>query len=277
MATANTTNSNALIETKVQSMLVEPLQAESVVLNAGPTLFNSAEPIRVPTISGETGAAWVGENEEIPEGNAPTFGELSLMPTDRKSLKTIVRVSNELIRMAKIGVSSVLQNKIVTDVRSALDDALLTGDGEEDTITGILNQENVTKAPFDADVDSILDALAYMAANETAPTKFFMSGADFFTIRKLKDNNGRYLLQPDVTQAGQYQLQGIPVTATNKLPTGTAIAANMPDIAVVRDEDARVNLLTERYAEFDQVGIRVTTRYDLGVIRKEGVLILGGE
>ena len=260
-------NSGALIETQVQAMLVEPLAAESIVLNAGPTLFNSSAPVRIQTISGNTGASWVAENEEIPEGNAPTWGELELMPTDRKSLKVIVRVSNELIRMAKIGVSSVLQNKIVADMQGALDDALLTGNpvagmASENEITGILNQPGVDTAPFNADVDSILDGLAHM------------SGADFFAIRKLKDGHGQYLLQPDVTQAGAYQLQGIPVTATNKLPEGTAIMADMKDIAVVRDEHARVDLLTERYAEFDQVGIRVATRYDLGLIRDTGVLVL---
>lgn len=272
-------NSGALIETQVQAMLVEPLAAESIVLNAGPTLFNSSAPVRIPTISGNTGASWVAENEEIPEGNAPTWGELELMPTDRKSLKVIVRVSNELIRMAKIGVSSVLQNKIVADMQGALDDALLTGNpvagmASENEITGILNQPGVDTAPFNADVDSILDGLAHMAANEKTPNKIFMSGADFFAIRKLKDGHGQYLLQPDVTQAGAYQLQGIPVTATNKLPEGTAIMADMKDIAVVRDEHARVDLLTERYAEFDQVGIRVATRYDLGLIRDTGVLVL---
>lgn len=267
-------NSGALIETQVQSMLVEPLAAESIVLNAGPTLFNSSAPVRVPTITGDTGATWVAENEQIPEGTAPTWGELELMPTDRKSLKVIVRVSNELIRMAKIGVSSVLQNKIVADMQGALDDALLTGTGTANEITGILNQPGVETAPFNADVDSILDGLAHMAANEKTPNKIFMSGADFFAIRKLKDGHGQYLLQPDVTQAGAYQLQGIPVTATNKLAAGTAIMADMKDIAVVRDEHARVDLLTERYAEFDQVGIRVATRYDLGLIRDTGALIL---
>lgn len=264
----------SLIPTQVRNMLIEPLQAASIVLSSGPTIFDSSTPIRIPTISGETNAAWVGESELIPEGGEPTFGEIELMPTERKSLKSIVRVSNELIRMAQVGVSQVLQNKLVSDVRNQLDDALLDGDGANGSITGLLNQPGLEVAPFAADVDTVLDGLAYMSANETTPNRLFMSGADFFTIRKLKDADGRYLLQPDVTQAGQYQLQGVPVTVTNKLAEGTAILAKMDDIAVVRDLDARVTLLPERYAEFDQVGIRVVTRYDLGVIRPESVLIL---
>lgn len=279
----DSSNSPSLIPTQVQNMLVEPLQAASIVLSSGPTIFNSSTPIRIPTISGETNAAWVGESELIPDGDQPTFGEIELMPTERKSLKSIIRVSNELIRMAQTGVSQVLQNKIVSDVRNQLDDALLAGDGTDaegvadGSITGLLNQPDLEVAPFAADVDTVLDGLAYMSANETAPNRLFMAGADFFAIRKLKDTDGRYLLQPDVTQAGQYQLQGVPVTVTNKLAEGTAILAKMDDIAVVRDLDARVTLLPERYAEFDQVGIRVVTRYDLGVIRPESVLILRNE
>ena len=266
---------NSLIQEQVANMLVEPLTAASAILSApGVTVFNSSEPLRVPTLNTPVETNWVGENEEIPEG-AASFGEIELMPTNRKSIKSIVRVSNELIRMAKMGVSAVLQNRIVTDARDKLDTAMIQGDGAGDTVTGLLNQPGIESAPFDAtDPDTILDALAFMSANEVTPTRVLMSGKDFFDVRKLKDGDGRYLLTDSITEDARYQLHGVPVTVTNKLPKGKAIAANMPDIAVVRDVDPRVTLLPERYAEFDQVGIRVVTRYDLGVLRNEGVLIL---
>lgn len=276
MAT-DSTNANSLIVDQVSTMLVEPLQAASVVLAASPTVFNSSEPLRVPTLSGDTNPSWVGENELIPDGDDLDFGEIELMPTARKSIKTIVRVSNELIRMATVGVSAVLQRRVVNDVRQALDDGLLLGDGAGDTVTGLMEQPYET-APFDpADPDGILDALAELAGREVTPNRIFMSGADFFTIRKLKDADGRYLIQSDIT-AGvtTHRLHGIPVTVTNKLQPGQAWMGDMSDVAVVRDLDAQVTILNERYAEYDQTGIRVVTRYDLGSLREESGLILGG-
>lgn len=272
----DTTNSNSLIETKVSAMLVEPLRAASVILNApGVTVEASSTPIKFPTLSGNANAGFIGENQKIPDdGETLDFGELTLMPTDLKAVKTIVRVSNELIRMAKTSVSTVLQNKVVSDVRDTLDLALLTGDGAENTITGLLNS-GIETAPFAAaDPDTVMDGLAYMSGNESVPTRIYMSGTDFFTMRKLKDGDGRYLLQADVSSGARYALHGIPVTVTNKLPAGKVILGNMSDLVVVRDLDPAVTILTERYADYDQTGIRVVARYDLGVLRNESFLIL---
>ena len=270
----SSSNATTIVKDQVASMLVQPLEKASVVLSSGPTVFNSSEPLRVPTISNTAPLAWVGENEEIPEANA-TFGEIELMPTNRKSIKTIIRVSNELIRMATIGVSAVLQARLVEDIKTKLDTALLTGDGADDSVTGLLNVDGLDQLDADpAKHDTILDALAHMSANEVTPNRLFMSGEDFFAIRKVKDTQGRYLLQPDITRAGAFMLQGVPVAATNKLEKGTAILANMPDVAVVRDIDPTVTVDTSRYLEYDQTAIRVATRYDLGVLRKEAVTII---
>lgn len=276
--TFDSNNSSALIEEQVSTMLVEPLESASVVLAAGPTIFNSSEPLRIPTLNHAFDPSWVGENEEIPtEDSGIDFGEISLMPTDRKSIKSLVRVSNELIRMAKTGVSTLLQRRLVKDVQTKLDDALLAGDGADNTVLGLLNQP-VDHVPFSlTDTDVFLDALALLASREINPNRFIMNGTDFFELRKLKDQNGRHLLQSELSAAATYRLHGVPVSVSNKIPAGKAILGNMADVAVVRDIDPQITILNERYAEYDQVGIRVKTRYDMGLIRPEGVLILDTE
>lgn len=273
MAT-DSTNANTLIQEQVASFLVQPLERASVILNAGATVFDSSEPLRVPTITEGVNPEWVGENELIPEDEVTT-GEISLMPTNRKSIKVITRVSNELIRMATVSVSSVLEQRIVADVRAKLDDALLDGDGADNSITGLLNQPGVTTGAFDAsDPDSLIDAIGSLNALEVTPNRVIVSGADFTSLRKLKDTSGRYLLTPDITAGAVGSLFGIPVSVTNKLEAGTAIVGDMSAVAVVRDIDPRVDILRERYADYDQTGIRVVTRYDLGLIRPSAVAVL---
>lgn len=273
MAT-DTVSANSLIREKVANMLVQPLEASSVILNAGATIFDSSEPLRIPTIEEGVNPAWVGENELIPEDEVQT-GEISLMPSDRKSIKVITRVSNELIRQATIGVSGVLESRLVADVRNKLDTALLSGDGANKSILGLLNQPDVTTGVFDAsDPDSIIDAIGALNALEVNPNRLIVSGTDFTAMRKLKDNDGRYLLTPDISAGAVGSIHGIPVSITNKLSAGKAIMADMSAVAVVRDIDPRVDILKERYADYDQTGIRVVTRYDLGLIRPNAVAIL---
>lgn len=273
MAT-DTTSANSLIREKVANMLVQPLQASSVILNAGATIFDSSEPLRIPTIEEGVNPAWVGENELIPEDEVTT-GEISLMPSDRKSIKVITRVSNELIRQATMGVSGVLESRLVADVRNKLDTALLQGDGADKSILGVVNQTGVTTGVFDAsDPDSIIDAIGALNALEVNPNRLIVSGADFTEMRKLKDTAGRYLLTPDISAGAVGSIHGIPVSITNKLEAGKAILADMSAVAVVRDIDPRVDILKERYADYDQTGIRVVTRYDLGLIRPNAVAVL---
>lgn len=272
--TADTTTAAPLIQEQVAKILVQPLEAASVVLAAGPQIFNSSEPLRLPTLTGSTDPSWVAENGLIPDSDV-TFGEINLMPSDRKSIKAITKFSNEMARQSAVGLDAVLRARIVSDVATKLDTALLTGDGAAKTVRGLINQPGVQTSVLDAtDADSFLDALALAAAAEVTPNRWIMSGADFFSIRKLKDNAGKYLLESDITAGTTYRLFGIPVSVTNKLPAGKAVLADMKQVAVVRDIDPSVTVLSERYAEFDQQAIRVVTRYDLGLIHPEGVVVL---
>lgn len=271
----DSTTANTLVEDQIHPLLIEPLEAASVVLAAGPMITQSSAPIRFKRMDDGFDPSWTGENELIPDSGDGNWSEFTLMPESRKSIKAMVRVSNELIRMADRNVSTTLQSRLVKDVAHKLDDALLRGDGTDNTVTGIVNQPGITTAPLDlTDTDSLLDALALSAAREVTPNRLIMNGTDFFQLRKLKDGDGRYILQNDVAGEAQFRLFGIPVVVTNKLPAGQAILADMSQVVVVRDQDPTVKILDQRYAEYDQVGIRVTTRYDLGLLRPEGVILL---
>lgn len=274
----STVTAPQLIEDQVKGILVEPLEAASVVLQAAPTVFNSSEPLRIKTLEDGFAPGIVGENELIPDGGEASFGEIKLMPTERKSIKAIIRTSNELIRQSTVGVSQTLQARLVKDVANKLDNELLSGTGVDGGITGLLNQPGLETAPISlTDTDPYLDALAAMAAKEVTPNRFILNGSDFFALRKIKDADGRYIVNGGPAEGAPYKLFEIPVTITNKLAPGKGILANMNDVAVVRDIDPQVTILTERYAEFDQVGIRVTCRYDLGLLRTDSVLLLDTE
>lgn len=277
MVNNSTTQSN-LIKDQVSTMLVKPLEAASVMLASGATIFNSSAPLRIPRLDSSGTVGFVGEGEQIPDDYTMGQSEILLMPTERKSLKAITRVTNELIRMASAGVTQTLQQRLVEDVRTKLDDALLNGTGADNTITGLFNQPGTQKGVLDlADTDSLLDALAMAAASEVTPNRWMFNGADFFTLRKVKDNDGHYILQSDITADARYTLFGIPVTVSNKVPAGKGALLNTKEVAIVRDIDPQITILNEKYADTDETGIRVVTRYDLGLLRPEGVIILENE
>lgn len=272
----NTTSTASLIREQVASLLVQPLEDASVVLSSGVRIFDSSEPLRIPKLTAGTTAGFVAEGAEI-TADEVTFGEINLMPSDRTSIKALTRFTNEALRQSTIGLDAVLRARLVTDVANALDDALLTGDGASKSITGITNQTGVESAVLDnTDPDSLLDAIGTCMSNNVNPNRWFISVDDFQALRKVKRSasDKQYVLEPDLTAAATFRLFGIPVTVTNKLAEGTAILCDTSEIAVVRDIAPSITLLPERYAEYDMQGIRVVTRYDLGLLHPEGVVVL---
>ena len=126
-----------------------------------------------------------------------------------------------------------------------------------------------------------------MAANgDPATGVWFMAPRDLTKLRKQKDGGatGAYLLQPSPTEAGRLTLLGHPVYVTSQSPTnggaGTnesrIILADMAQVAVGRDLDPTVKLLEERYGDFDQLALRVTARFDIGLLNAAGVVVLAG-
>ena len=274
MASETTSANPELLQEQVSNILIQPLEAESIILNSGVQIFDTASPLRIPKLVSSSDPAWTAEGAQITEHDVD-FDEVNLMPTDRASVKTIIRFTNELLRQSVIGLDSVLKTRLVSDVSRKLDTAFLTGDGATGSVTGIINQTGVQEGVLDAsDPDSLLDALALAHAAEVTPNRWFISGADFFTLRKLKDGDNKYLIQSDMTAGASYSLFGIPVTVTNKLDAGKAVLADMSQVAVARDTNPTVTLLSERYAEFDEQAIRVTARFDLGLLHPEGVVVL---
>lgn len=271
----NTTSQNSLIKDQVQNMLVKPLQAASVMLGSGAKIFDSAAPVKIPRLDSSGTVGFVGEGEEIPDTYTASFSEISLMPSDRKSIKAITRVTNELVRQSTTGVVSTLQTRLVEDVRHELDNALLNGTGADKTITGLFNQPGTQTIPFDlTDPDTFLDAMALATAAEVNPTHWMLNAEDFFTLRKVKDNNGRYLIQETLQEGVRYTLFGVPVIVSNKITQGKGALLDMKEVAIVRDINPQITILTERYATTDETGIRVVTRFDMGLIRPSGVIIL---
>ncbi|WP_338538180.1 phage major capsid protein [Janibacter terrae] len=271
----STATNPTLVKDQVASLLVQPLEAASFVLASGPRIFDSSEPLKIPRLVSSTDPGYVAEGGLIPDNHDVAFSEISLMPTTRKSIKAILRFTNELARSATIGLDSVLKARLVNDVAQKLDTELLVGTGADGSITGIINQPGVQAGVLDVTAaDSFLDGIALATAAEVTPNRWFLSGADFIAVRKLKDTSGKYLLESDLTKDATYRLFGIPVTVSNKVPTGKAVLADMSQVAVVRDVNPSVTVLSERYAEWDEIGLRVVCRYDLGLLHPEGVVVL---
>ncbi|QVI29938.1 phage major capsid protein [Mycolicibacterium neoaurum] len=270
-----------LLQSQVANLLVAPLQQESTFLSAGPTILDSANPVRVPRVASTITAGFVAAGAQIGDSSVD-FDEVTLLPSELKALKVLTRVSNELIRQSVIGLDAVLQTRLITDTAATLDAALWDGTGTSNTIKGILRQSGIATGTLDlTDADSLIDGIATAQANKVRPTHWVMTSGTFAALRKLKinDDSAQYLIDPTTIQNGTaFQLFGLPVIVTDNIPAVTAknrvALVDFSKVVVARDVDAEVKILDQTWGDYDSVGIRVVTRYDVALLQPHAVTLL---
>lgn len=281
-------DNTTLLQSQVSNLLVQPLEQASTFLAAGPTIIDSSDQVRIPRLTTGTTAGFVAEGAQIADGNV-AFDEVTMLPSTLKGLKTLVRLSNELIRQSVVGLESVLRTRLVTDVGQALDAALWDGAGTSNTIKGILRSAGIATGTLDlTDADSLIDGVATAQANKVNPTHWVMTSASFAALRKLKiaepgatsDQDFRqYLFDPSGIQGGTaFQLFGLPVIITDNIPAASGKArvalVDMSKVVVVRDANAEVKILDQTWGDYDSIGIRVVSRWDTALLQGKAVTLL---
>ena len=280
------TTQPTLTAAEVAKLLVQPLEQESSFLAAGPQIIDTAGPLRVPRIASGASAAFVAAGSQIPE-SAPTFDEVQLLPSTLKGIKSLTKLSAELIREATHTVGAldqVISTRLVTDVSNVLDAALYDGTGASDTIKGILRQTGITTGVLDlSDPDSLIDGLASAQGNHVSATHWVMTPQSFAALRKLHvgTDDARYLLDPNLHEGTQFTLFGLPVIITDYISnTGTApgkarvALVDFSKVVVARDQNPTVAVLDQTFGDYDTVGIRVTARFDVGLLTPKAVTLL---
>ncbi|ASW95995.1 phage major capsid protein [Mycobacterium intracellulare] len=281
MAIEVTSGNTTLLQSQVADILVNPLAQESTFLAAGPQIFDTSDQLRIPRVASGVTAGFVGEGVQITDGDV-SFDEVTLLPSTLKSLKVLVRFSNEMTRQSVVALDATLKTTLVTNVAEALDKALWDGDGSSNTIKGIFRQTGIATGTLDlTDPDSLIDALAVAQGNHVSPTHWVMTAASFAAIRKVKvgTSDKRYVIDPSTIQNGTaFQLFGLPVIITDNIPavsTKNRVAlVDFSKVAVARDVDAEVKILDQTWGDYDSVGIRVVTRYDVGLLQAKAVTLL---
>jgi len=284
----STTNATELTQEQVVKTLVQPLTAKSVFLAAGPRIFDTAGPLRIPKNGGPiTDPGWTGENEAIPERDAD-FDEVTLLPSTMKSVKVITRFSNELARQSVVSLDQALKDRLVGDVAAKLDAQFLSASGDGITTPkGLFSYTGVQTVAVGGalTLDHLLTAWGMALAENVnmGSLKWVLTPGDFVALRKVKDTSGKFILNADPTADAVFRLFGAPVIVTSRVPnttggsvTGRAALVDFSQIAVARDLAPSVKVLTERYADFDQQAIRVVARYDAAPLNPKAIVALTG-
>lgn len=181
----------------------------------------------------------------------------------------IVRVSEELLADAVFSIEDYVRNQVSRYLGNQIGAVLATGNGST-APEGINNATvGVTAASTTATTaDEVIDHQHTLSAPYRASAAWFVNDTWLRNVRKLKDQDNNYLLQPGLAAGAPGTLLGSPVYIEQlAAPASTTVPAvyGDPNGFVIRRTPVEVTVLNERYADTGHVGFRVSLRLDSAI------------
>lgn len=205
-----------------------------------------------------------------------TFGTKTL--NAYKYSSDLILVSNELLQDSAIDVEGIVRMALAERIGRILNEHFTTADGSSKP-NGIVSASTLgvtaaAQSTITADELIDLEHSVDPAYRSDPSARFMFNDTTFKLIRKLKDGQGNYLWQPaDLRIASPSTLLGYPYSINQDIATGesgespatqekSVIFGAMNRYVVRMVLMFAVRRLTERYADYDQVGFVGFTRAD---------------
>jgi HK97 family phage major capsid protein len=223
----------------------------------------SGESFRIPTLTAYGSPAITAAGSTIAD-TEPTFSSILLSPW---KVSGLVPIANELISDSGFDIQSVIAEAMGNAIGYSVNTLLTTGTGTVQPTgivtaagSGVLSTATVLRA------DDLID-LAYSvdgAARALPGVGFQANTATLGAIRKLKDDNGNYIL--DVVAGGPSTILGFPVFENPAMASvgsgvSSVIFGYLSDYKVVTT-GLDVAVSTDAQFEKDVTVFRYTTRVD---------------
>lgn len=172
----------------------------------------------------------------------------------------LAKVPKTLVNNSDFALTDYIVTKMAESIARWIEKEMLNG--TEDKITGLGTATQIVTAAASTAItaDELIDLQEQIPDVYQAGSIFIMNKATRTSIRKLKDNDGNYLLNKDATARWGYTLFGADVYVSDNMPTMAAGAAavyyaNLTGLAIKVPEEVNIEVLRERFADQHCLGV----------------------
>ena len=227
-----------------------------------------------------------GSEQDVSCAYAEEFAELEASAGKFKSIQlsgylvgSLALVSRQLINNSNFPIVEYVVGKIAQKISLFIDKEIINGSSGHGE--GLSKAENVVTAasPTVITPDDLIDVQDTVPDAYQANSVWIMSKAARSAIRKLKDGDGNYLLNKDITTKWGYTLFGKPVYITDAIPGITAGKAavyygDFSGLAVKIGENVSLQLLMEKYATQHAIGAVAWFEFDSKIENQQKIAVL---
>lgn len=261
-------NNGAIMPTTIANRVIKTVK-DICPIFARATIYNAKGTLRVPVwgLANETHDITVGYQEEFTELTADS-GKFTSIDLAGYLVGALVLIGKSVANNASVDVVSFVINEMARKIAEFIEGELLKGTGNK-AAEGALNTKNVKEAAAANTVtaDELIDTQASIKQVFQKNACWIMNQSTFTEIRKLKDKNGRYLLQDDITGEFPYRLLGKPVFVSDNMPKMEAgnkaiLYGDLSGLSVNMRENIQIQILLEKYATQHAVGFVAWFEFD---------------
>ena len=220
----------------------------------------------------------VGFHDEFTELTSST-GKFSSIDLTGYLVGALTLISKSLTNNSQFDIVSFVIDHMAYKIARFVEEKLLKG--ESSKVDGLSKAKNVVTAKANSTItaDELIDLQGTVKDAFQQNAVWIMSSKTRTALRKLKDQNGRYLLQDDATSAFGNMLLGKPVYVSDNMEdigaSKTVIYyGDMSGLAVKVTEEMEVQVLREKYATQHAVGVVAWMEFDAKIENEQKIAAL---
>ena len=268
----------AVIPSTIANEIIKKIKDISPVYNDA-AHYNVKGTLSIPYVDEDgtsLAVAYADEFAEL-EGEKEKFASIEL---GGFLAGVLAKISKSLINNSDFDIVEEVETQIAEAFALWLDHEMLVGTVGKitgaSTSTKKIQSESTSVISFD-DIIKLKDAIK--AAHQTG-AYFVLRDTTLTAIRLLKDKNGRYLVNDDVTEEGKPTILGKPVYTSDAMPEigkgSEPIVYLNPSkaLAVKLTEDMELQVLQEKYATQHVVGVVGWTEVDAKIKNQQAIASL---
>lgn len=250
----------ALIPTTIADRVIERVKELSPIYSMA-TIYNVGGNLSFPVYDDttDTGATLVEDMQELTESS----GKFTTITLENYIVGVLKLISKSLINQSGFDLVSFTINKVAENIAEFLEKGLLNG--QKNKYQGVFETTNLVTSASAKDIiaDELIDVQMTVPQQFQQNACWIMNKETLAQIRKLKDNEGNYLLNRDITKEFGWELLGKPVYVSENAPkiaasTTTIVYGDMSGLYVKLANAMEINVLLENMRHNTQSVYAVT-------------------
>ncbi len=251
-------DNGAVIPSSIANKIIKKVYDMSPIYQLA-TRYNVGGTLNIPYYDESTQSITMAYATEFVELES-TSGKFTSIELKGFLAGVLSKISKSLINNSQFAIVPFVVNAMAESIHRWIEGELLKGTTNKVEGLSTVTQSITTASSTAITADELIDVQELIPDTYQGQAIWIMNKATRTAIRKLKDNDGNYLLNRDVSAKWGYTLLGKDVYTSDNMDTMVATKTaifygDMSGLAVKLSEDMNIEVLREKFATQHAVGV----------------------